>query len=63
MKSYIDELVGKLIIEDEIKQRTKQTMEKLEKLVGKLLLIRAKYEKSLSTCEAYIECLRNVCRY
>ena len=27
-----DELVGKLIIEDEIKQHTKQTMEKLEKL-------------------------------
>ncbi|MGN1041845.1 MAG: hypothetical protein ACI4PJ_03865, partial [Acutalibacteraceae bacterium] len=33
----------------------KKSLEKLEKLVGKLLLIRAKYEKSLSTCEAYIE--------
>lgn len=44
-------------------EELKKPLEELEKLVEKLLLIRAKYEKALSTCEAYIECLRNVCRY
>ena len=44
-------------------EEPKKSLKELEKLVKELLLIRAEYEKALSTCEAYIGCLRNFCRY